>query len=130
MTSRLQRTRLALSAAALTLLCVSQPARAAGNVERGGDVFDAQCAECHSVKANKNKKGPTLFAVLGRKAGTVSDVVYSDAMKSSGIVWTPDKVEAYIANPKGVVPGGKMKFDGKLSAQENADLLAFLATLH
>lgn len=130
MTSRIQAPLLALSAAALALLCLSQPARAAGNVERGGDVFDAQCAECHSVKANKNKKGPTLFAVIGRKAGTVPDVVYSDALKASGIVWTPDKVEAYVANPKGVVPGGKMKFDGKLNAQENADLLAFLATLH
>ena len=71
-----------------------------------------------------------MFAVIGRKAGTVPDVVYSDALKASNIVWTPDKVEAYVANPKGVVPGGKMKFDGKLSAQENADLLTFLATLH
>ena len=133
MTSRIQRTlraTLALGPIAMALLCLSQPASAAGNVERGGDVFDAQCAECHSVKANKNKKGPTLFAVIGRKAGTVPDVVYSDAMKASGIVWSPDKVEAYVANPKGVVPGGKMKYDGKLSAQENADLLAFLATLH
>ncbi len=133
MTSRIQRAlraSLALGPVALALLCSTQPAHAAGNVERGGDVFDAQCAECHSVKANKNKKGPTLFAVIGRKAGTVPDVVYSDALKASNIVWTPDKVEAYVANPKGVVPGGKMKFDGKLSAQENADLLTFLATLH
>lgn len=105
-------------------------ALAAGNADRGGDVFDSQCAECHSVKAGKNKKGPSLFASIGRKAGTVSDFVYSDAMKQSGITWSPDKVEAYIAAPKTVVPGGKMKFDGKLTPQESADLLAFLATLH
>lgn len=130
MKSHFKAAHLALTATAVSMLCLALPAQAAGNVERGGDVFDAQCAECHSVKANKNKKGPTLFAVIGRKAGTVPDVVYSDAMKASGIVWTPDKIEAYVANPKGVVPGGKMKYDGKLNAQENADLLAFLATLH
>ncbi|MDE2593003.1 MAG: c-type cytochrome [Burkholderiales bacterium] len=105
-------------------------ALAAGNADRGGDVFDSQCAECHSVKAGKNKKGPSLFASIGRKAGTVPDFVYSDAMKQSGITWSPDKIEAYIAAPKTVVPGGKMKFDGKLTTQESADLLAFLTTLH
>jgi cytochrome c len=102
----------------------------AGRVEPGGDVFDAQCAECHSVKAGKNKKGPSLFAIIGRKSASVPDFVYSDALKQSGIVWTPDKIEAYLAAPKTVVPGGKMKFDAKLTAQETADLLAFLATLH
>ena len=121
---------LGLASMAALALSLTSPAQAAGNVDRGGDVFDAQCAECHSAKANKNKKGPSLFASIGRKAGTVPDFVYSDAMKASGIVWTPDKIEAYVNNPKGVVPGGKMKFDGKLSPQEHADLLAFLATLH
>jgi cytochrome c len=105
-------------------------AHAAGDIGRGGDVFDAQCAECHSVKAGKNKKGPSLFAVLGRHAGTVPDFVYSDAMLHSGIVWTPDKISAYVAAPKKVVPGGKMKFDGGLSAQDSADLVAFLAAQH
>ena len=105
------------------------PASAAGNVERGADVFDAQCAECHSVKPGKNKKGPSLFAILGRHAATVPDFVYSDAMKASNITWTPDKIGAYVNAPKTVVPGGKMKFDSKLSADEVADLLAFLGTL-
>jgi cytochrome c len=102
----------------------------AGNAERGGDVFDGQCAECHSVKPGKNKKGPSLFASIGRKAASVPEFIYSDGLKQSGIVWTPEKIEAYLAAPKTVVPGGKMKFDTKLTQQEAADLLAFLATLH
>lgn len=106
------------------------PAIAAGNPERGADVFDSQCAECHSVKANKNKKGPTLFASIGRKSASVPDFVYSDTMKQSGITWTPDKLEAYLANPKKVVPGGKMKFDSALTPQEFSDLVAFLSTQH
>ncbi|MGE5453510.1 MAG: c-type cytochrome [Acidobacteriota bacterium] len=116
--------------AALALSLLSTLAQAAGSPERGGDVFDSQCAECHSVKPSKNKKGPSLFASIGRKAASVPDYVYSDAMKQSGIVWTPDKLAAYIDAPKTVVPGGKMKFDGKLTPQDSADLLAFLATLH
>lgn len=117
---------IALSAA---LSIITPIAYAAASAERGGDVFDTQCAECHSVKAGKNKKGPSLFATIGRKAASVPDFVYSDAMKQSGITWTPDKIAAYVDAPKTVVPGGKMKFDGKLTTQESADLLAFLGTL-
>jgi len=117
-----------LSASMLTVL--SPFAHAAPSIERGGDVFDGQCAECHSLKSGKNKKGPSLFASIGRKAGTVPDYVYSEAMKQSGITWTPEKMTAYIDGPKTVVPGGKMKFDGKLTPQESADLMAFLSTVH
>lgn len=105
-------------------------ALAAGDVKRGADVFDSQCAECHSVKQGKNKKGPSLFASLGRAAGTVPDYVYSDAMKQSGITWTPDKIQSYLAAPKKVVPGGKMKYDSDMSSADVADLLVFLETLH
>jgi cytochrome c len=64
-------------------------ARAAADVA-GGDVFATECAECHSVREGKNKKGPSLFGVVGRKAATVPDASYSDALKASGITWTPD----------------------------------------
>jgi cytochrome c len=122
-----------IRATTLAVLCWASwasHALAAGNPVHGGDVFDEQCAECHSIKAGKNKKGPSLFASLNRHAATVPDFVYSDALKQSGIVWAPDRIEAYLASPKTVVPGGKMKFDAKLSPQETSDLIAFLSTLH
>ena len=53
---------------ALLAVSLSFQARAAGNVEAGKDVFATECAECHSVREGKNKKGPTLFAIVGRKA--------------------------------------------------------------
>ena len=108
---------------------VSLPARAAGDVDKGKDVFATECAECHSAREGKNKKGPSLFAVVGRKAATVADATYSDALKASGILWSPDKVDAYVTAPKKLVPGGKMKYDGLASAAERADLIAYLATL-
>ncbi len=112
-----------------TLGALSLQAHAAGDVEKGKDVFSTECAECHSVREGKNKKGPSLFAVVGRKAATVADATYSDALKASGILWSPDKVDAYVAAPKKLVPGGKMKYDGLASAAERADLIAYLATL-
>ncbi len=108
---------------------VSLPARAAGDVDKGKDVFATECAECHSAREGKNKKGPSMFAVVGRKSASVPDATYSDALKASGILWTPDKIDAYVSAPKKVVPGGKMKYDGLASAAERADLLAYLATL-
>ncbi|MBS0349253.1 MAG: c-type cytochrome [Proteobacteria bacterium] len=117
---------LLLAAAASSL---SFQACAAADVEKGKDVFATECAECHSVREGKNKKGPSLFGVVGRKAATVADASYSDALKASGITWTPDKIDAYVTAPKKVVPGGKMKYDGLASAAERAELLAYLATL-
>lgn len=102
-----------------------------GDVSDGSDVYDSECADCHSARQGKNKKGPSLFAVVGRHSGTQQGYQYSEAMAHSAIVWTPEKIQAYLAAPKTVVPGGKMKYDsGDLSAQDIADLLAFLKTLH
>lgn len=104
-------------------------AHAAVDIKRGADVHEAQCAECHSLKAGKNKKGPSLFAVLGRKAGTLPDVVYSDEMKASGLTWTPDKLRDYLAGPKAMVPGTKMKYKSKMTPEETEDLIAFLSSV-
>ena len=101
---------------------------APGDAGRGAGVFDSQCAECHSLKEGKNKKGSSLFAVVGRKAATVADATYSDALKASGILWSPDKVDAYVTAPKKLVPGGKMKYDG-LHVAHNSRLLAMSINL-
>ena len=122
-----------IGAAGLTLLASvlagnvahSQPA---GDADAGGDVFDSYCPDCHSVSPRgTNKKGPTLFRVLGRRAATVPGFAYSAQMKGSGIVWTPDRVAAYLANPKAVVPNGIMKFKGLPKASDRANVIAYLA---
>lgn len=114
----------------IALFAFAGAAHAAGDVSRGADTFDEECAECHSVKAGKNKKGPSLFAIVGRHAASLPDFAnYSDALKASGIVWTPDKLNTYLYAPKKLVPGGKMKYDGLEDVAARADLLAYLATL-
>ena len=103
---------------------------AAGNPKRGADIFAEECGDCHSAKEGKSKKGPPLYGVVGRKAGSVADFAgYSEAMKQSGIVWTEERIDAYVAAPKKVVPGGKMKYDGLPDAASRADVIAYVTSL-
>lgn len=105
-------------------------ARAAGDPEHGSKVFLEECSDCHSVTPGKNKKGPSLNGIAGRKAASIADFNYSDAMKASGIVWTAEKIDPYITHPKKVVPGGKMKYDGLDDEKARADVISYLMTLH
>ena len=106
------------------------PAQAAGDAKRGADTFAEECGDCHSQQPGKDKKGPTLTGVFGRKAGTVAGFAgYSDAMKASGLVWSVERVDAYITSPKKIIPGGKMKYDGLGDAAARADVIAFLQSL-
>ena len=77
---------------------------AAGDAVKGKATF-ARCAICHAVQPGVNKLGPSLAGVVGRKAASVPGFAYSPAMKASGIVWTPDQLDAYLAKPSAKVPG-------------------------
>lgn len=117
-------------AVALMLGVVAGPARSqgTGDAEAGGDVFDSYCSDCHSVSPKSiSKKGPTLFRVIGRRAGTVPAFQYSAQMRASGIIWTPERIAAYLANPKAVVPAGIMKFKGLPKPADRANVVAYLA---
>lgn len=97
-----------------------------GDAARGGRLFRA-CAACHSLEPNRNMTGPSLSGVWGRKAGTLPSFArYSDALKSSGIVWNDKSLDDWIENPQQLVPKNTMTFPGIEDLQERADLLAFL----
>jgi len=116
--------------AATVVVTLSQPSMAAGDPKKGKDVFAEECGDCHSALPGKNKKAPGLFGVMGRKAGAVTDFSgYSEAMKHSEIIWSADKIDSYIAQPKKVVPGGKMKYDGLDDSAARADVIAYLLSL-
>lgn len=126
LTPAVRRTVLHLAAPWVALGLAASAAHAEGNVSAGSTLFSTHCAECHSVREGKDKKGPSLFGIVGRPAAANPSWVYSDALKQGGFAWTPDKLDAYIAAPGKVVPGGKMKFDGLAQAAERADLIAYL----
>jgi len=104
---------------------IAASAWAEGDPAKGEKVF-AKCKACHTTEAGKNKIGPSLAGLFGRKAGTVEGYTYSDAMKNYGVVWGEDTLFKYLENPRGVVPGTKMVFPGIKDAQDRTDLIAYL----
>lgn len=102
---------------------------AAGDAEAGGKLFKRVCGGCHQVgESARAFFGPQLNGVVGRIAGSTTDYQYSEAMKSSGIVWTQEKLNAYIEDPKAVVSGTRMIFWGISDQEKIDDLLAYLQT--
>ena len=72
----------------------------------GRDLFNEQCTACHALDANK--QGPKLGGVFGRRAGAVPGYDYSSALKSTGLTWSADNLNHWLANPKQFIPGVKM----------------------
>lgn len=114
-------------AAAISVGALSAPAMAAGDAAKGAIVFN-QCKVCHVTDKGVNRVGPSLYGVVGRKAGTVAGYNYSKANKESGLMWTAAKLDEYLAAPQKVVKGTKMAFAGLKKPEDRANVIAFLAT--
>lgn len=113
----------------LVLLLNTHSAFAAGDAEAGGKLFAKTCGGCHSIgEGARGGFGPELNGIIGRPAGTTADYQYSDAMKNSGVVWTRDKLAAYIEAPKKVVSGTRMIFWGISDQEKIENILACLET--
>lgn len=110
-----------------TLLALMPPrALAAGDAARGAQVYEARCAGCHSVQADR--VGPRHAGVVGRQAGSVPGFAYSPALQKSGITWDAATLERWLADPEALVPGQRMGY--RLGdASQRADVIAYLATL-
>ena len=94
----------ATALAVLSSLVFASPAFAAeGNPARGERVFGA-CTACHSLRPNQNMTGPSLADLWNRKAGRLPFDRYSDALKSSGVVWNDKTLDQWITDPQQVVP--------------------------
>jgi cytochrome c len=97
-----------------------------GDVSRGQQDFRA-CAPCHSLESDRNMTGPSLAGLWGRKAGSLPSFDrYSDALKSSGIIWDDRALDGWLTDPQRMVPDNDMPFEGIKDTRARADLLAFL----
>ena len=93
-----------------------------------GETSFKKCLACHSIGENaKNKVGPVLNGLDGRKSGSVEGFSYSDANKNSGITWNKDQFLDYIKDPKAKIPGTKMVFPGIKNEKEAGDLWAYIS---
>ena len=89
--------------------------------------FNNACRTCHSIKEGDNRLGPSLYKIIGRKAGSLPNYSYSSAMKDAGFVWDEEKLSRFIANPDETVPGNQMKpYGGLASPDDKAKVIAFL----
>ena len=112
--------------AALAAVSFSVPAHAQ-DVAAGEQSFK-KCLPCHAVgETAKNKVGPILNGIDGRKSGTYDGYSYSDANKNSGITWNKDVFLEYIRDPRAKIPGTKMVFAGIKNEKEASDLWAYLS---
>jgi cytochrome c len=99
----------------------------AQDVAAGKTSFN-KCLACHAIgEGAKNKVGPELNGLDGRKAGTAPGYNYSDANKNSGITWNEAEFKEYIKDPKAKIPGTKMTFAGIKNEKEVNDLWAFIS---
>ena len=113
-------------AALLVVPFVSASAQTAGDPARGAQIAGA-CLACHSLSPGRNLTGPSLWRVVGRKAGTAEGFGrYSAALKASGLTWDEQHLDAWLKDPAALVPGNSMGFAGIADAKARADLIAYL----
>ena len=115
---------------AVVLLAGGLAAHADGDAALGKKVFN-RCIACHEAASDRDKVGPHLMGVVGRKAGSAESFAshYSQAMKdagAAGLVWDEANLKAYLSAPKLKVPGNKMAFSGLTSDEDIANVIAYL----
>lgn len=105
----------------------AQPAEVAvaGDATLGKKVF-RKCKACHSLKEGKNGAGPSLHGILGAASAQVPGFKYSKAFQQADLTWSIEQLQAFILDPKGIVPGNRMAFKGLKKPEEAENLIAYL----
>lgn len=113
---------------------VSTPAQAdddAKLIKKGAKVFK-KCKACHVAEEAKNKSGPHLLNIVGRKAGVAEGYSYSDALKAKsaeGLVWDEANLEAFLEKPRNYVKGTKMMFGGLRKEKDRKAIIAYFKSI-
>lgn len=119
------RRSVALAAVAVAI-AVSSGSVFAEGPEAGEKAFKKHCTACHTLEAGKNRVGPSLNGIVGRKAGQTAGFKYSDANAKSGVIFDEKYLDTYLTDPKAAIPGTKMVFVGVKNEQERKALIEYL----
>jgi cytochrome c len=112
---------------ALSLFAFAAAPALAADVAAGEKVFN-KCLQCHRIGLGAtNFYGPVLNGLIGRDAGSVPGYAYSDAMKSSKIVWSYETLSTYLTQPQHAVPGVAMTFKGLPDQKDRDDVIAYVS---
>lgn len=113
--------------AALGLFAALTVAYAQTPNDAGQIAYNNACRTCHSIREGDNRLGPSLYGIVGKKAGTISGYDSSPAMRQSGIVWDEKNLDKFIADPEAVVHGNAMKpYGGIASEEERQEIISYL----
>jgi cytochrome c len=119
--------KLTFGALMILTVAAAAPAAMAQDVAAGKTSFN-KCLACHAIgEGAKNKVGPELNGLNGRKSGTAPDYNYTDANKNSGITWDEATFKEYIKDPKAKIPGTKMAFAGIKNENEINNLWTYIS---
>ena len=121
---------LGLAVAGLIAGFMGSSARAQ-DVSVGERLFKRHCGICHVAEKDSARRlqGPNLWGLIGRKAGTIEGYRYSDANKNSGIVWSAETLDPYLADPREVIKGTIMAFVGVKKPDERKAIIEYLSSL-
>jgi|SRR5579871_1358951 len=96
----------------------------------GSTLFKQQCATCHTNNTSDPvRQGPSLFGVVGRKAGTIDGFHYSAGFAKADFAWDDSKLDAWITNPQAMIPGTNMAYR-QAKPEVRAAIIAYLKELH
>jgi cytochrome c len=107
---------------------LAQPATPPAAADPGRAAF-GPCRACHAIERGVNRLGPSMFGIVGRRVASEPGYEFSPAMKAFGGVWTRERLDAYLADPRTVVPNSKMSYAGIKDPARRAALIDYLATL-
>ncbi len=103
-------------------------ANADGDAAAGKTVFANQCSSCHTTEVGKNGFGPSLAAVVGRRAGRLAGFSYSPAMAQAVLTWDAKTLDTFLTSSTSAVPGTSMSV-ALPNATDRANVIAYLETL-
>jgi cytochrome c len=111
------------------ILAIAGAVSAARAADNGEQLFRRYCFICHATEPGVTKLGPSLAGIIGREAGAEAGFGYSDAMQSAHIKWDEKMLDKYLADPRAVVPGTKMLFQGVKNDKERHAIIEYLESL-
>lgn len=114
----------------LAILALAAPARAETETSDAQVAFNNACRTCHSMKEGDHRLGPSLYGIVGRKAGSIEGYGFSSAMQQSNVVWDEATLDAFIENPDKVVHGNAMKpYGGIDDPAQRSEIVAYLKSI-
>ena len=94
-----------------------------------GEGLFKNCRACHSLEADKNGAGPSLYGVVGRAVQAAAGFNYSGSLAAVADVWDAEHLNGFLADPKNYAPGTSMSFKGLSKVEDRANLIAYLDSL-